>query len=124
MKLPMVEAQTHRRFLKTHLLVDALVFSPKAKYLHIGRDALELPSTPQDGERQRVRPARQHARLDRPPIERTDLDVVSYFRQWLAAPSGGTLWEGGAGTFINKGTNGRWRDVLAAKDVKLTKNAR
>ncbi len=32
-KLPMVEAQTHRRFLKTHLPVDALVFSDKAKYL-------------------------------------------------------------------------------------------
>jgi aryl sulfotransferase len=30
-KLPMVDAQTHRRFLKTHLPVDALVFSPKAK---------------------------------------------------------------------------------------------
>ncbi len=32
-KLPAVEAQQHRRFLKTHLPVDALVFSPKAKYL-------------------------------------------------------------------------------------------
>jgi aryl sulfotransferase len=28
-KLPMVEAQTHRRFLKTHLPLDALVFSPR-----------------------------------------------------------------------------------------------
>ena len=36
-KLPMVEAQTHRRFLKTHLPLDALVFSPKAKYVFIGR---------------------------------------------------------------------------------------
>ena len=40
-KLPMVEAQVHRRFLKTHLPVDALVFSPKAKYLYIGRDGRE-----------------------------------------------------------------------------------
>jgi aryl sulfotransferase len=37
-KLPAVEAQTHRRFLKTHLPVDALVYSPQAKYLYIGRD--------------------------------------------------------------------------------------
>src|SRR4028119_1223349 len=37
-KLPMVEAQTHRRFLKTHLPLDALVFSPQAKYIYIGRD--------------------------------------------------------------------------------------
>ncbi len=28
-KLPVVEAQTHRRFMKTHLPVDALVFSPR-----------------------------------------------------------------------------------------------
>lgn len=41
-KLPQVEAQTHRRFLKTHLPVDALVFSPKAKYLFIGRDARDV----------------------------------------------------------------------------------
>lgn len=30
----------------------------------------------------------------------------------LAAPFGGRLWDGGATTFINKGTNGRWRDLL------------
>jgi aryl sulfotransferase len=33
-----LEAQTHRRFLKTHLPVDALVLSPRAKYIFIGRD--------------------------------------------------------------------------------------
>jgi len=41
-KLPMVEAQRHRRFLKTHLPVDALVFSPKARYLYIGRDGRDV----------------------------------------------------------------------------------
>ncbi|MDQ5851064.1 MAG: sulfotransferase domain-containing protein [Chloroflexota bacterium] len=41
-KLPAVEAQTHRRFLKTHLPVDALVFSPKAKYIYIGRDGRDV----------------------------------------------------------------------------------
>jgi aryl sulfotransferase len=41
-KLPLVEAQTHRRFLKTHLPVDALRFSPEAKYLYIGRDARDV----------------------------------------------------------------------------------
>ena len=38
----MVEAQTHRRFIKTHLPVDALVFSPKAKYIYIGRDGRDV----------------------------------------------------------------------------------
>ena len=41
-KLPYVEAQTHRRFLKTHLPVDALVFSPRARYLYIGRDGRDV----------------------------------------------------------------------------------
>lgn len=41
-KLPEVEAQAHRRFLKTHLPVDALVYSPKARYLYIGRDGRDV----------------------------------------------------------------------------------
>ena len=41
-KLPLVEAQTHRRFIKTHLPVDALVLSPKAKYIYIGRDGRDV----------------------------------------------------------------------------------
>ena len=41
-KLPMIEEQTHRRFVKTHLPVDALVFSEKAKYLYIGRDGRDV----------------------------------------------------------------------------------
>ena len=41
-KLAEVEKQTHRRFLKTHLPVDALVFSPKARYIYIGRDGRDV----------------------------------------------------------------------------------
>ena len=41
-KLPVIEAQTHRRFLKTHLPVDALVLSPRAKYLYIARDGRDV----------------------------------------------------------------------------------
>ena len=37
-RLEIVEHQSHRRFLKSHLPVDTIVFSPKAKYLYIGRD--------------------------------------------------------------------------------------
>jgi aryl sulfotransferase len=33
----------------------------------------------------------------------------------LSAPVGGIFWEGGAKTFIHKGTNGRWRDTLTAE---------
>ncbi len=41
-KLTAVEAQTHRRFLKTHLPVDALVFSQQAKYIYIARDGRDV----------------------------------------------------------------------------------
>lgn len=42
MKLPMIEAQTHRHFLKTHLPVDALVFSETAKYIYVARDGRDI----------------------------------------------------------------------------------
>ena len=32
-------------------------------------------------------------------------------------PLGGAFWDGGAETFIHKGTNGRWRDVLSAEEI-------
>ena len=41
-KLPQIEAQTNRRILKTHLPVDALVFSPRAKYVYIARDGRDV----------------------------------------------------------------------------------
>lgn len=41
-KLPALEAQTHRRFVKTHLPVDALVYSPRARYIYIGRDGRDV----------------------------------------------------------------------------------
>jgi len=33
-----------------------------------------------------------------------------------SVPLGGIFWAGGAQSFIHKGTNGRWRDVLTAED--------
>ena len=197
MKLDALEAQTHRRFVKTHLPVDALVFSPRAKYLYIGRDGRDVVWSMYN--HHITANAAWYAALNDTPglvgekIEPTDLDVVSYFRQWLAkdgfpfwpfwenvrswwatrelpnvkfvhfadlkrdmegemrgiadflgvkvaagkwpelvehctfdymkkhaaksAPLGGAFWEGGAETFINKGTNGRWRDLLTRDDV-------
>ena len=41
-KFTAIEAQTHRRFLKTHLPVDALVYSPKAKYIYMARDGRDV----------------------------------------------------------------------------------
>jgi aryl sulfotransferase len=35
------------------------------------------------------------------------------------APGGGELWKGGADTFLNKGTNGRWKNVLSDTEIAL-----
>ena len=197
-KLAEVEAQTHRRFIKTHLPVDALVFSPKVKYLYIARDGRDVVWSLYN----------HHANANQdwydalnnapgrvgPPIEPPPESVVEYFREWLendgypfwsfwdnlrswwavrelpnvmllhfaelkrdmpgnirkiadfleievdeqtwpailehcsfdymkthaskSAPLGGAFWDGGAQTFINKGTNGRWHDLLTADDIE------
>jgi aryl sulfotransferase len=86
-KLPMVEAQTHRRLLKTHLPVDALVFSPEAKYIYVGRDGRDIVWSMHN----------HHARANQfwydalnntpgrvgPPIGPPPADIRRYFREWL-----------------------------------------
>jgi aryl sulfotransferase len=196
-KLPLVEAQTHRRFLKTHLPVDALVFSPKAKYLYIVRDGRDVIWSLYN-HHANANDAFYEALNDTPgrvgpPLEKPPESVVEYFRVWLeqdgypfwsywenikswwevrdlpnvmmlhyaelkrdmptqmrriakfleiaideskwldilehcsfdymkkhatrSAPLGGAFWQGGAQTFIHKGTNGRWKDMLTAEDM-------
>lgn len=195
-KLAAFEGQTHRRFLKTHLPVDALVFSPKAKYIYVGRDGRDVVWSMYNHHRNAndtwYQMLNETPGLVGEPMERCTLDVVPYFRRWMerdgypfwpfwenvkswwairelpnvmfvhfanlkkdlpgemkriakfldvdieesrwpvlvehcsfdymkahaamSAPLGGVLWEGGAETFINKGTNGRWRDLLTAED--------
>jgi aryl sulfotransferase len=195
-KLPAVEAQAHRRFLKTHLPVDALVWSPKAKYIYIGRDGRDVVWSLHNHflNANDMLYALLNDTLGRvgPAIPRPPADPRQYFLEWLAGdghpfwpfwsnirswwevralpnmlllhyaelkadlpgairriaafldiaidearfpdilrhcsfdwmkangektvPLGGALWEGGAQTFVHRGTNGRWRDTLTAED--------
>ncbi len=192
-----LEHQAHRRFLKTHLPVDALVFSPNAKYIYIGRDGRDAIWSLYNHHSNATgdffaafndKPGRHG-----PGLERGAEDVHGFYTRWferdgdpywpfwenirswweirqlpnvlllhfsdmkrdlagairriasfleieidaavfprivehcsfdymkahaaLVAPLGGVLWQGGAQTFINKGTNGRWRDVLSADEI-------
>lgn len=196
-KLPLVEAQTHRRFLKTHLPVDALVFSPKAKYIYIGRDGRDVVWSMYN-HHITANDAWYAALNDTPgrigpPIEPPTASVTQYYHDWLdrdgypwwpfwdnvrswwalrklanvhfvhfnnlkrdmpgeirkiaeflaipvneqtwndllthcsfdymkshanqSVPLGGAFWNGGAQTFIHKGTNGRWRESLQKDEV-------
>ena len=195
-KLAEIEKQTHRRFLKTHLPVDALVFSPKARYIYIGRDGRDVVWSMYN-HHANANQAWYEALNDTPgrvgpPIERPPESIRQYFNDWLArdghpfwpfwenirtwweirtlpnvhllhfenlkqdmpaeirrvadflgievdegkwpdilkhcsfdymkanatasVPLGGAFWDGGAQTFINKGVNGRWREVLSAEE--------
>src|SRR3546814_2501789 len=83
----LVEKQTHGRFLKTHLPVDALVFSPKARYIYIGRDGRDVAWSMYN----------HHANANHlwyealndtpgrvgPPIEPPPDSVRQYFHDWL-----------------------------------------
>lgn len=87
-KLPMIEAQTHRRFIKTHLPVDALVFSPKAKYIYIGRDGRDVVWSMYN-HHANANEAWYGALNDTPgrvgpPIETPPDDIREYWRDWMA----------------------------------------
>jgi aryl sulfotransferase len=87
-KLPLVEAQTHRRFIKTHLPVDALVFSPTAKYLYIGRDGRDVVWSMYN-HHVNANAAWYGALNDTPgrvgpPIEKPPACTRQYFLDWLA----------------------------------------
>lgn len=197
-KLLAIEEQAHRRFIKTHLPLDAMVFSEKAKYIYIGRDGRDVlwslynhHSNANDAwyDALNQTPGRVG-----PPIEPPCTSVTEYFDEWLAkdgypfwslwenvrtwwaagnlpnvhvvhfanlkadmpgeirriaeflaipvdqskwekillhctfdymkanaaksVPLGGAFWEGGAETFIHKGTNGRWREILSAEQIR------
>ena len=197
-KLEALGAQTHRRFIKTHLPLDALVYSPKAKYLYIGRDGRDVMWSMHNhwinGNAAIYSAINDTPGRVGPPIERPPESVRDYFLTWLerdgypfhpfwasirpwweirhlpnmlllhfeglkadmgheiqriarfldieinpekwpailehcsfdymkvhatrSVPLGGAFWEGGAQTFIHKGTNGRWRDQLTEADCR------
>lgn len=192
-----LEHQAHRRFMKTHLPADALVFSPKAKYIYIGRDgrdaAWSFHNHHYNATDEYFRLYNEGRPAGLPLLERGSPDPHDFYRDWFdgnghpiwpfwdnvrgwwairdlpnvmllhfnemkadlvgsirriadflgigideailpqivehctfgymkehaaeMAPRGGVMWEGGGRTFINKGTNGRWRDVLTADEI-------
>lgn len=86
-KLAAVEAQRHRRFLKTHLPVDALTFSPAAKYLYVARDGRDVVWSMYNHHAKAN--AAWYAALNDTPgrvgpaIEPPPACIRHYFRDWL-----------------------------------------
>lgn len=87
-RLALVETQTHRRFLKSHVPVDCLVFSLQAKYIYIGRDGRDILWSLYN-HHCTMKPdviAGIDAVPERtgPPLGIAGDSVVDYFRDWLA----------------------------------------
>lgn len=49
-------------------------------------------------------------------VEHCTFDWMKEHADQYAPPQSDVAFEGGAKTFINKGTNGRWRDILSEED--------
>ncbi|WP_124945067.1 sulfotransferase domain-containing protein [Sulfurirhabdus autotrophica] len=86
-KLPEVEAQTHRRMIKTHLPLDALVYSPKAKYIYIARDGRDVLWSMYN-HHVHANQAWYEALNDTPdrigpPIDRPPGDIRQYWHDWM-----------------------------------------
>lgn len=86
-KLRALDAQTHRRFLKSHLPVDALVFCPRVKYLYVARDGRDVVWSMHHHHRtandQWYRALNDTPGLVGSKIEPPLLDIRSYFLEWL-----------------------------------------
>lgn len=85
-EIPRAIAQTHRRFLKTHLPLDTIVYCPRAKYIFIGRDGRDTfwswynhwsSNTPEDTAGINSR------NPDLPPIRPPNPDIRQAFLEWL-----------------------------------------
>jgi aryl sulfotransferase len=93
-----LDAQTHRRCLKTHLPADALPFSPGAKYLYIGRDGRDVYWSWYNHLVRMLPPLYEAFNnppgLPHQPLVRPDGDVRAHFNAWLAGDgySAETFW--------------------------------
>lgn len=87
-RLALIETQTHRRFFKTHLPVDTLVFSPKAKYMYIGRDGRDvlwsLYNHHVNLKEDVIQSIDEVPERVGPPLGYAPESVLQYFRDWLA----------------------------------------
>lgn len=84
----LLEAQTHRRFIKTHLPVDALGIEPAARYIYVARDGRDVAASCY---RHQLNVSDDWYSLVNdtpgrvgPPFERPTSGFRQYFLDWLA----------------------------------------
>jgi aryl sulfotransferase len=92
---PIAEAQTHRRFFKTHLPLDALPLYEDVKYVHVARDgrdaAMSLHNHLANFSAAALARADEISLGDpkyRDPFPRADANPRDFFRRWVADDAG------------------------------------
>jgi aryl sulfotransferase len=93
--LGLLAAQSHRRVIKTHLPVDALVFSPRARYIYVARDGRDVVWSLYNHEANHTQlhldqvnslPGVSAPRAELPPS-----DIRQFWYQWLNCDGDPTL---------------------------------
>jgi aryl sulfotransferase len=86
-KLALLEKQTHRRFVKTHLPANAVVLSNQAKYLFIGRDGRDIVWSMHHhyskGNELMYQALNETPGRVGPEITRPPESIEQYFSEWL-----------------------------------------
>lgn len=90
-----LDAQTHRRFMKTHLPADALLMSPQARYVYVGRDgrdaAWSFHNHHYNATDDYFRMYNAGLPEGFPVLERGTADPYEFYKNWLAK-NGNPLW--------------------------------
>ncbi len=114
-KISLLEKQTHRRFIKTHLPADAMVLSDQAKYLYIARDGRDIVwsmhSHYSKGNDLMYKALNDTPNRVGPPMPRPPESKVQYFKEWLDG-DGFPIWS----FWENIKT---WWDLRKCSNVKL-----
>jgi len=103
-----LDAQAHRHVIKSHTPADGIPIRDDASYIFVGRDGRDAFMSychHHEVFSRGVRAELNERALAEgvPPIAGWDGDVHGFFARWF---------EGGAQSFLFKGMNGRWRDVI------------
>ncbi|PNH09879.1 hypothetical protein TSOC_003470 [Tetrabaena socialis] len=93
--LELLEAQSHRRFIKTHLPTTALPYDPNVKYIHCCRDGRDTVWSMYNHHSKATDAwydiLNNTPGLVGPPIPRADPDPRAYFLNWLRK-DGAPFW--------------------------------
>ena len=116
-----LDAQTNRRWIKTHTNADGIPWSGDSSYIVVGRDGRDAFMSFLN----HMRSMRQDVLMalalsaadDRWPtlVERCTFAAMKQRSAEIADFD--AVFVGGAESFLYKGTNGRWRDTLTADEL-------